>query len=402
MATSSVKILLIEDNLAEARFLQEILPQTNLRQFSLIHVKRLGEALTELSKGKGMSCPYDAILLDLTLPDSQGLASLPTLLNYAPSIPIVVLTNTNDDELAIEAVRQGAQDYLVKRQVNTEVLVRSLCYAIERKQMAESLRTMNQALEIQVQESAAELVKAKQLNQFKSEFVSMLSHDFRSPLTTILLATGLLQNSEQKLTQEQKLTHFQHINSAIKNMAQLLDEVSLVGKADAGQLQCQLTLLDIDEFCRQLVAEEEIRTGKEHVQLVFTSQGHVEQALWDERLLRHILGNLLCNAIKYSPVGSSVWFELSAQAKTVEFRIQDWGIGIPEADQQQLFQPFHRAHNVGTIPGTGLGLAIVKKCVEAYGGQIFVESKVGIGTTFTVILPLIQNTFIVEASQPES
>ena len=190
MPLSSVKILLIEDNLAEARLLQEVLKGSTFKHFSWVHVKRLREALKQLNQEY-----FDVILLDLSLPDSQGLESLTPLINQAPSLPIVVLTNTNDDELAIEAVRQGAQDYLVKRQLSKELLVRSLSYAIERKQALEELKVVNETLEIQVQEQTAELVKAKKLNQLKSEFVSMLSHDFRNPLNTI--RRGQMQNLPQ-------------------------------------------------------------------------------------------------------------------------------------------------------------------------------------------------------------
>ena len=383
MPASSVKILLIEDNLAEARFLQEVLKTSTLKQFSLLHVKRLHEALDRLKEEY-----FDVVLLDLTLPDSQGLESLIPLLDQVPSLPIVVLTNTNDDELAIEAVRQGAQDYLVKRQVNGELLVRSLRYAIERKQVLEGLREENETLEIQVQERTAELLKAKELNQLKSEFVSMLSHDCRNPLTTILASAGLLQDSEHRLNKEKKRALFQQIRSASKNMVQLLDEVLLIGKADSGKLQCQLAPLDLEQFCRQLVEELKLAATQKHLTLTFNSQGKFNGTVWDERLLRHILSNLLANAIKYSRPGSTVQFELIGQEKAAIFRIQDRGIGIPPEDQKQLFHPFHRGGNVGAIPGTGLGLAIVKKCMEAHGGQISVESEVGTGTTCTVTLPL--------------
>lgn len=382
MPASTIRVLLIEDNLAEARLLQEILQVPKFKQFHLRHVKRLAEALVQLQQTS-----FDAILLDLTLPDSQGLASLPPLLHQAPSLPIVVLTNTNDDDLAIAAVRQGAEDYLVKRQVNAELLARSLCYAIERKQVSETLRKVNEALAMQVQERTAELMKAKELNQLKSEFVSILSHDFRSPLNSILLSTGLLQNSQDQLTEERRLTHFQLIRSAITNMAHLLDEVSLIGKADSGQLQCQLTPLDLGIFCRQLF--EELRfSSDEKYQFLFSQQGELPQALWDENFLRHILHNLLSNAIKYSPAGGLVQFELIVQETTLTIQIQDQGIGIPPADQSRLFEPFYRARNVDNIPGTGLGLAIAKKCVDAHGGQISVQSEVGVGTTFTVRLPI--------------
>ncbi|MCF2146837.1 hybrid sensor histidine kinase/response regulator [Desmonostoc muscorum LEGE 12446] len=381
----SVKILLIEDNLASARLLQEFLMQAQSQDFTLVHVKRLEEALQELSQ-----CNYDVILLDLTLPDSEGLSSLPPLIGQAPSTPIVVLTNTNDEELAIEAVRQGAQDYLVKRQVNVDVLVRSLRYAIERKQVLESLRTVNQTLQTRVEERTAELVKAKELNQFKSEFVSMLSHDIRNPLNTILLAAGLLQNHDEKLTKEKKFNHLQMIRLAIKNMAQLLDEVTFIGKADSGRLRCELVCLDLEAFCRQLVNEAQLTANDKHLSLMFASFGQLGEALWDESLLRHILGNLLSNAIKYSLPGGMVRFELIGQEEAVIFRVQDWGIGIPEENQKRLFEPFRRADNVGNIPGTGLGLAIAKKCVEAHGGEIVVNSQVGVGTTFTVTLPLLE------------
>lgn len=388
MPASSVKILLIEDNLAEARLLQEVLKEATFKEFSLVHVKRLREALNRLHE----DC-FDVILLDLTLPDSQGLESLIPLNRQAPSLPIVVLTNMNDDELAIEAVRQGAQDYLVKRQVNVEVLVRSICYAIERKQVSETLRALNQVLEIRVQERTAELVKAKELNQLKSDFVSMLSHDFRNPLTTILLSTGLLQDSDNELTKDRKLKLFQLIRSAISDMAQLLDEILLIGKADSGKLQCQFRPLDLESFCHQLLEELRLNLDQKH-QIVFTSVGDYDGAVWDASLLRHILINLLANAIKYSPDGGLVRFELIGQEKTVLFRIQDSGIGIPKSDQKHLFQPFHRADNVGQIPGTGLGLAIVKRCVEVHGGKISVHSQVEVGTTFTVTLPLMKEAVV--------
>lgn len=152
-----LNILLVEDNLAEARLLQEFLRGTP-NSFHLIHVKRLQAALTQLKQES-----FEVILLDLTLPDSQGLASLDGLLQQAPRLPIIVLTNTNDDALAVEAVRHGAQDYLVKRYVNSEVLMRSIRYAIERKQASEALREANEALEVRVKERTAELAEANEL-----------------------------------------------------------------------------------------------------------------------------------------------------------------------------------------------------------------------------------------------
>lgn len=162
MSGQSLHILLIEDSLAEARFLQEILKGALLGHCCLVHVTRLQDAIAKLQE-----LPFQVILLDLTLPDSHGLASLDTLVNRAPNLPIVVLTNTNDDQLALEAVRQGAQDYLVKRLVNGELLARSLRYAIERKQVEEALREANEVLEVRVGQRTADLANANELLQLE-------------------------------------------------------------------------------------------------------------------------------------------------------------------------------------------------------------------------------------------
>ncbi|AFY99902.1 ATP-binding protein [Calothrix sp. PCC 6303] len=390
MLENSVKILLIEDNLAEARLLQEFLKQTNCQKCSLLHVKRLGDALVQLSTDSQEQHLFDIILLDLTLPDSEGLASLSPLKKLAPGLPIVVLTNTNDEELAIEAVRQGAQDYLLKRQVNPDSLLRSIRYAIERKLALESLRIVNETLEVRVQKSTDELLKAQQINQSKSEFVSMLSHDIRNPLNTILLAAGLLQNNSENLTKEKKTAHYQLIRSAIKNMAQLLDEVSFIGQSDLGKFKCELISLNLEAFCRYLVEEFNLIARDKSINIIFTCIGQMEETLWDETILRHILGNLLNNAIKYSPANSQVNFELVFQENIVIFKIQDWGIGIPEEDLKQIFQPFRRAGNVGGIAGTGLGLAITKKCVDTLGGEISVNSQMDVGTEFKIVLPKVK------------
>lgn len=164
----AIAILLIEDDLAEARLIQEILRNFDLNQFVLTHVQRLQTGLNRLKQEQ-----FDLILLDLTLPDSQGLSSVELLVQNFSHLPIVVLTNTNDNQLAIEAVRRGAQDYLVKRKINIDVLVRSIQYAIERQKASDLLRETNENLTNQIQQKTSELMKAKEINHFQSELVSM-------------------------------------------------------------------------------------------------------------------------------------------------------------------------------------------------------------------------------------
>ena len=381
--SQDIKVLLIEDNLAEARLLKEILKGNEKKEFHLVNVSRLSEAISLLQQTN-----FDVILLDLTLPDSQGLQSLAPLLITAPKLPIVVLTNTNDDNLALAALRQGAQDYLIKREVSLEILTRSLCYAIERKQMEEALRESNEALKMSVIERTNQLEKAQELNQLKTEFVSMLSHDFRNPLNKILLSAGLLEESRDRLTKDQQVSYFRMIRSAIKDMDQLLTEVLLIGRADSGRLYCQFDPVDLLDYCQKLVESFTVKPEPQ-LAIIFQIEGSLERGLWDINLIKHILTNLLGNALKYSPQGNPVEFKIIVESEQVVFKIIDRGIGIPSKDQEHLFKPFYRGSNVDNIQGTGLGLAIVGRCVEAHKGQIHLESEEGKGTKITVILPII-------------
>jgi signal transduction histidine kinase len=232
----------------------------------------------------------------------------------------------------------------------------------------------------------------------------MTSHEFRNPLTTISTSAQLLERYGNKFSQENQRSYLHRIQAAVKQMIQLLDDVLLIGKAEAGRMKCNPTPIDLVQFCRDLVEQLQLADKNQH-NVAFTHQGDCTKAaqgtsegesrefnqsipLLDEKLLQHILGNLLSNAIKYSPSGSTVRFDLTCLSDQAIFQIQDQGIGIPPEDLPRLFEAFHRANNVGKIKGTGLGLAIVKQCVDLQRGQISVESVVGSGTTFTVTLPL--------------
>lgn len=255
------------------------------------------------------------------------------------------------------------------------------------------------------------LEKEKELTELKSRFISMTSHEFRTPLTTIHSSAELLEHYSYKWTEEKKLTHLHRIQTSVKHMTKLLNDVLILGKAEAGKLKLNPVPLDLENFCRNVVEELQLNDNHQHV-INFTCHWSLTKAKeeenssipspdekhslipsprhldMDEKLLRQILENLLSNAIKYSPTGSTIEFTLNRREKQVVFQVRDRGIGIPIEDRKRLFETFHRATNVGTIAGTGLGLAIVKKCVDIHQGQIAVESEVGVGSTFTVTLPL--------------
>ncbi|MEB3338610.1 MAG: PAS domain S-box protein [Leptolyngbyaceae bacterium] len=230
------------------------------------------------------------------------------------------------------------------------------------------------------------LEKEKELSNLKTRFVSMTSHEFRTPLSVILNSSELLEHFSQNWPNERKVQHLQRIQSAVKTMTQLLEDVLLLGSSDAGKLQFNPIAIDLALFCRDLIGDLQLSIGKQYV-LTFTVQGNCEDTYFDERLLRSILSNLLSNAIKYSPPGGLIRLELSCEQGQATFQVHDQGIGIPLEDQTGVFESFYRAENVGTIPGTGLGLAIVKRCVDLCQGEISMNSEVGVGTTFTVKLP---------------
>ena len=238
------------------------------------------------------------------------------------------------------------------------------------------------------------LEKQKELSQLKSSFISMASHEFRTPLAVISSSAELLQHYGEKLNSEKKLKHFERIQSSIKHMTSLLEDVLMINKVEAHKIEFHPVKTDIVEFCQDLV--EQLQQSKAEYQILFNTQSldnSVQQfsslfAQVDPKLLQQILNNLLTNAIKYSPVGSKVYFNLSHQNNCVCFQVRDEGIGIPPEDLKNLFTPFHRAGNVGNISGTGLGLSIVQKCVEVHQGTIEVESELEVGTTFRVTIPL--------------
>jgi PAS domain S-box-containing protein len=256
---------------------------------------------------------------------------------------------------------------------NPVELVGYLADITERKQLEQELRV---ALE-----------KEKELNELKSRFVSMTSHEFRTPLSTILSSSELLEHYRYKWTEEKQLTHLHRIQAAVQRMNEMLNDVLIIGKAEAGKLEYKPSTFDLVTYCSHLVEEALLNQNNRYL-ISFTSQYPSIPCCMDEKLLNHILSNLLSNAVKYSPEGSTVNFKLACQDEQAVFEIQDQGIGIPVEDLPHLFESFYRARNVGNILGTGLGLAIVKKCVDIHQGQIFTTSVLGVGTTFTVILPL--------------
>jgi PAS domain S-box-containing protein len=235
-------------------------------------------------------------------------------------------------------------------------------------------------------ETQRALAREREINELKSRFVYMVSHEFRNPLNIISGFVRLLERQGNRLEPERQADFYQRIKSAIDRMTTLLDDVLLIGETETNRLSFQPAPLEVISFCQSLV--EDLKIANDEVEIGFIYTVESLNANLDSALLRNILGNLLSNAIKYSSAGSPVQLYLSCEADVLTFKVQDTGIGIPPEAQTRLFDAFYRANNVDSRAGTGLGLAIVKQSVDLHGGTISIESEVNVGTTFIVTLPV--------------
>ncbi|MFW9260654.1 ATP-binding protein [Nostoc sp. CALU 546] len=242
-----------------------------------------------------------------------------------------------------------------------------------------------QQAELLAQTQAA-LAKEKQLNVFKSQIIATVSHEYRTPLTSILAAASTLVKHSQQLDESKQQRFLGIIEQKARYMSKLVDNMLLVNQFELEKPKFKPIPLDLLHFFSDLIEQERETAGDRH-ELIFKITGKNQEFWGDRGLLQQIFINLISNAIKYSPDGGTVEFHLISKESEVIFYIKDQGIGIPIADQENLFQSFSRGSNVDTIPGTGLGLAIAKGCVELHGGNITLSSEVGQGTKVTVNLP---------------
>lgn len=246
--------------------------------------------------------------------------------------------------------------------------------AAYRRQAEEKLRTS--------------LEREKELNELKSGFISMVSHEFRTPITTMMSNTELLLHYSQNWDEEKRQKIYRRLQDSLRWLTGLLDEVLVFGKAEAGKLSYQPSPLDVLACCRETLELISLGPGHRH-RFVFDSACIDTDLLLDEKLLQHILINILSNAVKYSEPDSEIRFTVQQTQESLILTVVDHGIGIPEEAAPHLFTPFYRASNVSHIQGTGLGTAIVLQCVEKMGGTIRIESKQNQGTRVEVKLPAL-------------
>jgi signal transduction histidine kinase len=258
---------------------------------------------------------------------------------------------------------------------------------LEAQQRLTQLVDINKRLHQENDEIRQMLQEEREIGQKRAQIMLMVVHEIISPLNVISMATSLLKRRCDRWTLEKKQQYLIRIQTAIEQLTQLMEAMLLLGRIDGKKITVETQLLELELLCRNLVAQIRLEDSARH-QINFLNRCDRTLVSLDCKLLQPILTNLLANAIKYSPEGSAINLIVTCTDEAVIFQIQDRGIGIPAGDREKLFESFYRGENVGNIPGSGLGLTIVAKLVELQNGSIEVDSKVGLGTTFTVSLPL--------------
>jgi len=262
---------------------------------------------------------------------------------------------------------------------------------------------LSMALDITQRKRAEEelmktLEREKELSQLKSNFVSMVSHEFRTPLGIIQSSAELLREFHPRMQAGERDEQLDSITRNTRRMARMMEDILVLSRLEAGKLEFQPAALDFKAYCARVVDEVSSATNDRCV-IELSLKSIPPEALADERLLGHILPNLLSNAVKYSEPGATVSLTVERDGCDAVCIVTDKGIGISEEDQQQLFKAFHRGGNVGNRPGTGLGLLLVKSCAELHGGKVRVKSRISRGTTVTVTLPIFGNLSLAKGAR---
>ena len=370
-----MRILLVEDDDGDAFLVTETLTRVVPGGYAITHVPTLSAALHQL-----VADTFDAVLLDLSLPDADGLDALTQARDAAPHVPFIVMTRLNNDEVALNALHLGAQDYLIKGQLGEALLPRALRYAMERQQIVRELTLMRD--------------EAKAANRAKSQFLANMSHEIRTPMNAVLgYAEMLWEDIEKNRGPAEHLDHLGIIRRNGEHLLEIINDILDLADIDSGNLDVKSVPVSISELVNELVSSLSPQASAKRLRFRLDYRTAIPSEIHtDPTRLRQVLVNLLGNAIKFTEegeVGLSVSLSEGRDGPEIEFEVTDTGIGMTAPQMERLFQPFIQADSSATrrYGGTGLRLAISKKLGELMGGRIEVESEHGRGSTFRMLLP---------------
>lgn len=398
-----IKILLVDDDEDDFIITRDIIDDMPGRNYRLDWTDSFDEALKLIGQQQ-----HDVYLIDFRLGAHDGLELITKAIAGGCTSPLILLTGQSDRETDEKAMRLGASDYLIKGTFDPFDLERSIRYSMEHAKSLREIQDLNSQLEQRVTERTRELGEAiiqlektnrslfeaqqeirkalqkeKELNELKSRFVTIASHEFRTPLSTVLSSASLIGKYKTTEEDEKRQKHVNRIKSAVSNLTAILNDFLSLSRIEEGKIYNVPTSFDLEPFTLDIVDEMQgyIKVGQ---QIFYQHQGPANSVMLDKQLLKNIIINLLSNASKYSGEGKNIYLTTQITPEVVRVRVQDEGIGIPEADQAHLFTPFFRAQNAANYEGTGLGLNIVKRYVDIMNGTLEYQSELNTGTTFTV------------------
>jgi len=372
MEKELIKILHAEDDEIDRRLVKRILfgsPQP--AEFALEQVNRISAAVECLSDKEK---EYDITLLDLGLPDTTGIESVQMVNHANPDIPIVVLTGTTDKEIGLEAIKNGAMDYLSKGIALEELLVRTILYALERKKAER---------------------KIKEAVETKSEFLSIVSHELRTPLTAMKESVAIvLDGMAGEINDEQK-SCLDIARRNIDRLARLINDVLDVQKLEAGKMKFDMKVSDINEVAEHVCKTMASSAKEKGVDLVLELDGKLPKVKFDVDRITQVLTNLINNAFKFTEKGSVI-IKTGKGENVIQVSVSDSGCGINQENMPRLFKKFEQLAESGErkTGGTGLGLAICKEIIEEHKGDIWAESEMGKGSIFKFVLPIKEKEII--------
>jgi signal transduction histidine kinase len=369
-----LRILLVEDNPGDARLIRETLRDADSLDFELQHADRLATALPLLAAHAA-----DVVLLDLSLDDAHGLETVTRALAAAPGVPIVVLTGLDDETAAIQAVQAGAQDYLVKGQVEPGMLVRALRYAIERKRLeAERARLLEAEHEARTAAEAA--VRAR------DEVLRIVAHDIGNSLSAVKIHALVLERTLPAGDGEarKRIAAIRDLTAQMDRLRQDLLDVTAI---EAGRLAVEPGELAVGAVIAEAVESLAGGAAEKGVALAAAVEQGLPRVFADRERVLQVLANLAGNAVKFTPSGGRVEVSAAREGDEVRVAVRDTGPGIAAEDLPYVFDRFWQARSTRRA-GAGLGLAIARGIVEAHGGRIGAESTVGEGSTFAFTLPV--------------
>lgn len=376
-----LKILHVDDDEEDFIIMRDLLDNIPNLSFDIDWIGIYGDALEKLRHNE-----HDLCLLDFHLGKHDGLELMHEARAEGCQVPFVMLTGTGNRNIDLEAMRSGASFYVDKNKLDPYDLERAIRYSLENARLLRAVQELNETLEERVEERTRLLIEASEQSLLQSKLVAMFSQNFRTPLTVILTSGALLRDYFDKMDTSRRIAQTDRVQVNARRLLRILDDMLLVAQVETDNFKFQAKSLNLERFLQSIIEEFQALHG---TQLNIHLENHFSQPIMaDSRLLQQILANLLSNAIKYSSATSEIKIILRQEQSQCVLIVEDQGIGIPEVNLPHLFEDFWRGSNVADRLGDGLGLAIVKRAVEIYDGSIELESEVGVGTKFTVRLPL--------------